>query len=343
MSLFVRSLTLAVAMLAMAGLAKAADAPAGGKKKVVFLAGGPSHGFAAHDHKAGCMLLAKRINEVPGFTAEVSLGWPKDESIFDGAAAVIMYSDGGGGHFAATHLPKLNELSDKGVGIGAIHYAVEVVKGPPGDTWLKTMGGFFEINWSVNPHWEGQFKTFPQHPVSSGVMPFTTNDEWYYNMRFRDNMEGVTGILSAIPPDKTRQGKDDAHGGNPEVRKGIGKNQSEIVLWVSENKNGSRGFGTTGGHFHRNWCNDQFRKTVLNSIVWIAKGEVPAKGIESKRPEVEEMLSNYDEKETPTDKQKEDLKKQIEELNKQQDGKPAARVNRPAVNGELMYEVSSAR
>ena len=52
--------------------------------------------------------------------------------------------------------------------------------------------------------------------MTSGVKPFWTNDEWYYHMRFRPDMQGVTPILSAIPPDSTRQGKDDPHGGNPE-------------------------------------------------------------------------------------------------------------------------------
>ena len=45
--------------------------------------------------------------------------------------------------------------------------------------------------------------------------------------------------------------------------------------------NGGRGFGFTGGHFHDNWGNDSFRKVVLNAMLWIAKGEVPADGIES--------------------------------------------------------------
>jgi len=84
--------------------------------------------------------------------------------------------------------------------------------------------------------------------------------------------------------------------GNPEVRAQIGKNHPEHVMWVSENEGGSRGFGTTGAHFHVNWAQDDFRKVVLNSVVWIAKGEIPENGIETKRPTVDEMLANHDEK-----------------------------------------------
>ena len=222
--------------LLLAGPTRAADAPVKsdttttGKKKVVFIAGGPSHGFGGHDHKAGCHLLANRINEVPGFEATVYYKeWPKPEA-FDGASAVVIYCDGGNGHMALPHLKELEDLSAKGVGIGCIHYAVE-----PGDEkkkdgsngraeFLDLIGGYFETFYSVNPTWTATFDNLPKHPVANGVQPLTTNDEWYYHMRFRPDMKGVIPILSAVPPDSTRQGKDDAHGGNPHVREGIGKN-----------------------------------------------------------------------------------------------------------------------
>lgn len=37
----------------------------------------------------------------------------------------------------------------------------------------------------------------------------------------------------------------------------------------------------TGGHHHQNWGNDNFRKVVLNALLWIAKAEVPAGGVAS--------------------------------------------------------------
>src|SRR5687768_2250740 len=71
------------------------------KKKVVFLAGGKSHGFGAHDHTAGCNLLANKLKEgKPGYETVVSAGWPADEKFFDGVDAVVIYCDGGPGHMA---------------------------------------------------------------------------------------------------------------------------------------------------------------------------------------------------------------------------------------------------
>lgn len=298
----------------------AADEAGGAKKKIYLLAGGPSHGFGAHDHLSGCHLLASRLNQVPGVEASVIQGWPDEKGKLDDAAAVVMYCDGGGGHMAIPHMKELNALHDKGIGIGCIHYAVEVPNGKPGENWSKFMGGYFATNWSVNPHWVGKFDKFPSHPVANGVKPFQTNDEWYYNMRFRKEMKGVTPVLSAVPPDETRQRKDGPHSGNPEVRKGVGKNQAEHVVWVSENENGSRGFGCTGGHVHWNWAQDDFRKSVLNAIVWIAKIEVPKNGVESSRPTVDEMLQNHDEP-VPGNFNKEQMARRIEEMNKPLDAR----------------------
>ena len=32
--------------------------------------------------------------------------------------------------------------------------------------------------------WAPDFKAFPVHPVTRGVRPFATHDEWYFNMRW---------------------------------------------------------------------------------------------------------------------------------------------------------------
>src|ERR1700754_145576 len=72
---------------------------ANGKRKVLFLAGDPSHGYGAHDHLAGCMLLAKSLNEsgLPIDATVYHYGWPKDAAAFDGVDCVVMYGDGGPG------------------------------------------------------------------------------------------------------------------------------------------------------------------------------------------------------------------------------------------------------
>ncbi len=162
----------------------------------------------------------------------------------------------------------------------------------PGDYLKKWIGGYFETDWSVNPHWFGEFKSLPKHPINRGVKPFEIDDEWYCHMRFLDDMKGVSPILTAIPPDSTRQRKDGAHSNNPTYRARSG--QPEHVAWAVEREDGGRGFGFTGGHWHWSWANDNFRTLVLNSIAWVAGLEIPAGGVPSKTPTFEELEANQD-------------------------------------------------
>lgn len=262
------------------------------KKRVVFIAGGCSHGRGEHEHKAGCLLLAKRLNEnLPSVQAQVyTTGWPQDPAAFENAAAVIVYGDGGDGHLLNHHLDQVEALMKKGVGLACIHYAVEVPKGKPGDSFLDWLGGFFETHWSVNPVWTAQFEAFPTHPITQGLKPFTMLDEWYYHMRFRAGMDGVTPILTAIPPASTLSRPDGPHENNAAVRAEAGKPQH--VAWCRQRPDGGRGFGFTGGHYHRVWADDNVRKLVLNAIAWTAKVDVPAGGILSSTPTPAEMEDN---------------------------------------------------
>ncbi len=266
--------------------------------KIIFIAGRPSHGPLSHEHRAGCLLLAKSLAAVKGVVTEVHTnGWVSDEKVFEGAAAIVVYSDGGGGHpfLSGDRLQKIGALMQKGVGLGALHYAVEPVTAKGNAEFRDWMGGCFETHWSVNPHWDGDFKTFPKHPVTSGVKPFKTNDEWYFHMRFRDGMKDVTPILSAIAPASTMNRGDGSHSGNPAVREAVKSGVPQHVMWTATRPNNGRGFGYTGGHNHLGWGNAEQRKLVLNAILWIAKSDVPANGVESTVTQ-EDLMANLDPK-----------------------------------------------
>ena len=302
------SLTLAfIAAVFAAGGVHAAD------KKIVLIAGKPSHGSGAHEHRAGCLLFQKCLAGFPGANVVVyDGGWPTkqvdgkavdDDAALDDAAAIVFYSDGGEKHPALVgdRLAVLGRQVKRGAGIGAIHYAVEPTKEKGQAEWIDWIGGAFEIHWSVNPHWDGDFKTFPVHATTRGVKPFTTRDEWYFNMRFRPGMKNVTPILEAVPPADTMSRPDGKHSGNPAVREQVATKVPHTVMWTSENEAGGRGFGFTGGHFHASWQKEDQRKLVLNAIVWLAHLEVPAGGVVSSVSDAE-IAANLDPKPAPKKK-----------------------------------------
>jgi type 1 glutamine amidotransferase len=249
-----------------------------------------------HEFNAGSLLLAKCLANTPNLAVEVhNMGWVRDEKTLDDADAVVIYADGGRGNPAIQkdHAATLQRLADKGVGIAFMHYGVEVPADKGGPDFSKWIGGYYEDKFSCNPMWAPDFKSFPDHPITRGVKPFSTKDEWYFNIRFANNFAAdkpapqqsgellFTPLLVATPSDDVRDGPYVyPKGPYPHIVAASGR--PEAMMWAVERKDGGRGFGFTGGHSHDHWANDDQRKVVLNALVWLAKLEVPTNGVESK-------------------------------------------------------------
>jgi hypothetical protein len=282
---------------AVGALAVAPGLAAEPKKKLVMLAGKPSHGPMEHEFNAGVLLLAKCLADAPGLeVVHYKGGWPDSEKAFEGAAGIFCYADGGAGHpfLQGNHLAIIGDFMKRGVGLMCAHYAVEVPRDKAGKEFQDWIGGYYEHEFSCNPMWVPDFQEFPEHPITRGVKPFAVRDEWYFNMRFRPDMKGVTPILSAKPSDAVRDGPY-VYPKGPYKHIQEAKGRAETMMWAAERPDGGRGVGFTGGHFHKNWLDDNFRKVVLNAAVWICKADVPKDGVESKVSE-DQIKENLDPK-----------------------------------------------
>ncbi len=266
-------------------------------KKLVLMAGTPSHGPGDHEFNAGVQLLAKCLADVKGLeTAVVLNGYPKDDSVLDTADGILCYADGGAGHplIREQRLDRVGKLMAKGVGLMCAHFGVEVPKDLGGPEFKEWIGGYYEHAYSCNPFWTPEFTEFPDHPITRGVKPFKARDEWYINMRFRDDMKGVTPILSAKPSDTVRDGPY-VYPKGPYKHIQDAKGRAEHVMWACERADGGRGVGFTGGHVHRNWLEPNYRKAVLNALLWICKVDVPKDGVASEVTD-EDIAKNLDPK-----------------------------------------------
>jgi len=248
---------IAVLLLSSAALAFAAP-PA----KIVLIAGNQSHGPGEHEYRAGCILLAGFLkqNQAPQ-PVVVTGGWPEDESVFDNARAIVLYMDGGDGHpiLAGSRLETMAKLMRKGVGLACLHYAVEVPKERAGPQFLDWIGGYYERPYSTNPFNDVLVeRAAPDHPISRGWSSFQLRDEWYYRIRFNDGDRRVTPILTAMLPKEAPS--------------------RQVLSWATVREDGGRGFGFTGLHVHNNWANPDFRRLLVNAIMWTAKLDVPAGG-----------------------------------------------------------------
>ncbi|MDR1958059.1 MAG: ThuA domain-containing protein [Planctomycetaceae bacterium] len=317
--------------------------------RILFIAGQGSHGYGVHEFYAGSVLLAEALEH---FVSEKPLdsngtllpeikttihrnAKPGDTFMFDDADVVVVFCDGGGRYPLRGQEDRLEKLRQAGKGFVFLHYALCGSQGndaqkpsalpPDAQFILKATGGVYEIFHSVNPSYTAEFKSLPDHPVTRGVRPFSIDDEWYFHMRFLNDwsteqildrtVPNLHAILVTVPPDETKQRRDGAHSGNPTVRNRLGK--PEIVAWAFQRDDGGRGFGLTGGDQHWNFANPDFRKLLLNAILWTAKAEVPPAGVSVPSPDFEELQKNLDEPNRLTPEMEKTIRQQIDRKKKE--------------------------
>jgi len=245
-------------------------------KRILIVAGKTSHGPGDHEFFAGSAVLMNLLKQTPGvFPIMARDGWPKNEKLLETADALVFYMDGRAGHpvVKENRMDLIQKQLDRGAGWVNLHYAVDYLP-EHGQRVLGWMGGYYDARISTNPHWDAVIRSLPKHPIANGVKPFTINDEWYFNMHWAGDVtdvkdaRGVTPILQAVPPDSSRRTED--------AKKYPGR--LETMAWAFERPSGSRGFGFTGGHKHANWGDENFRRVVVNAILWSAKVDVPESG-----------------------------------------------------------------
>lgn len=257
--------------------ATAADVPS---KKIVLIAGPiTGHGKNTHEYEKNVILLKHLLDTSPnvtGIKTEAHFnGWPRDESVLDDADSIVMITDGGD-HKETNHplyvgdrMKVLERQMKRGCGFLQFHWST-FNPSRFHDKITNWVGGYFDYEtgkgarkwYSAIKTWEGPVSLgSPEHAISRGVKPFSLREEFYFNIRFNPTDNRVKRIVQTRPPAEDRD---------------------HTVGWAVERQDGGRGFGFTGGHFYANWWNDDYRKLILNAIVWTAGAEVPAGGVASK-------------------------------------------------------------
>jgi len=254
---------------------------------ILIIVGPTTHPPGTHEVAAGGRLLQyslQNIENLPEVRAEVHYQWPRDQAIWDKADTVVLIGD----TFPANRFPdsesnlkQLGNMMDRGGGIVCIHYATglraEDVAADGEHPLLHWMGGYFatrcEHHQSIAKVYESATieAAAPAHPIWNGCQEFTLHDEPYINNYFGPNdnklAENVTVIAtSSLPPEAPRP---------------------EAVAWcVDRAADGGRGFGIVMPHFYRNWAIEDLRRLILNGIIWTARRDVPADGVQTNLPDL---------------------------------------------------------
>jgi len=258
-------------------------------RKIVLIAGPKSHGPGAHEYAKSIKLIKVMLDRSPdvrGIRTELVFnGWPEDPAVLNHADTVVVLSDGPDGinfkaplPFLATpeRVKTMDRLMARGCGFMTFHFST-FTPNAYADRILEWVGGYFDWQAPPGQRWYSAIKIAesdmilgtPHHPVSRGVKPFRYKDEFYYHLRFRQNDPRLRPILLASALGGTRL--------------------EQTVAWAVERVDGGRGFGTSTGHFFADWKNDDYRKLILNAIVWTSGAEVPKDGVISSYVDEQEV------------------------------------------------------
>ncbi len=253
-------------------------------KKNILIIAGPitGHGKNAHEYEKSAILLKHlldRSDNVDQLNVSVVFnGWPDDLRLLTEANTIVMISDGGDRResdhplYVGDRLRQLEIQMKRGCGLVHLHWTT-FHPSRYHEKITQWVGGYFDYQkgdasngwYSAIKHYTEPIKIGePDHPIVNGVRPFRLLEEFYYRIRFRENDSRLSKIVLSRPPGETKD---------------------YAVGWSVERKDGGRGFGFTGGHYFANWWDPNFRKMVLNAIVWTSGILVPAEGVQSKLEE----------------------------------------------------------
>jgi type 1 glutamine amidotransferase len=251
--------------------ASAGDVPTK-NRKIVLIGMNRDHGPGEHEYAAGLAILAECLKQTPGVEVDIidlGKGFPNDAAFLDkarAANAIVCFLRRAGDLFKKQeHRKEIEALLKKGTGFVCLHWAVEGDK-KEGDAFMAALGGYYEPGFSDNPHNTATvFPADPKHPIARGWKPFEARDEFYFKIRLLADARPVIRASLLKGHDK-KDYKD------------------QTIGWIYQRKDSQgplgpgRSFGFTGCHFHINFGIPEFRRLIVNGILWTADVEVPEDG-----------------------------------------------------------------
>lgn len=230
----------------------AADKPV----RVLFIGKQPDHPFATHMYLHTGEMLARCLERSGDIETIVTDGWPENPTVLTDIDAIVLYMTPAAEFLLdGPHRPEFEAMMKRGVGLVTLHWASSVHQknlDRLGPTWLSYLGGTWISNVGLLTGNSPLRQLAPDHPICRGWSEYELHDEYYLNP--------TIGTAST-----------------PLLRVTAG-DQEVIVGWAFERDNGGRSFGTTLGHFYRNFQREPFRRMIVNSILWTAHVDIPEDG-----------------------------------------------------------------
>ena len=243
-----------------------ADDPATRKsipKRVLLLGQRPdSHPKTTHEYMAGIRLIARFLNDLGNYQVVIEQAdnpWKDGPELLDGADAAVLFLTEGAKWVSEEkkRLAAFERLAKRSGGLSVLHWGMGTREAEPIADFVSLFGGCHggpDRKYKVD-----DFQLVPPltpHPILSGIQAFNVQDELYYALKFPVLRRGHTVILNTRIADT-----------------------DQAVAWAWQRDDAGRSFGFTGLHFHENWNRIEYRRLVLQGILWTLKETIPTEGL----------------------------------------------------------------
>lgn len=258
-----RLLTLAVLFLTPGVLQADKKPTVGTPPRILLLWHDPDgHPRTTHEYQAGMRIIARQLQRHHGIqpiVVRANAPWPEGPELLDGADAAALFVSEGAKWISddAKRLAAFKKLAARGGGLTGLHWGIGTRKAEPIPAFLSLLGGchggpdrkYTVVTTRATP-------AKPTHPVLNGIQPFQVKDEFYYRLKFVGDGSKITPLLK-VPINGT----------------------PETVSWAWSRPDGGRSFGFSGLHFHENWKKLEYRRLVIQGILWTLKRPIPQAGV----------------------------------------------------------------
>ena len=225
------------------------------KAKVLLVGKQPDHPHGTHMYMHTSNLLAKCLQKTGQIETVISQGWPQDPERLKDVKTIVLYSSPGAEFLLdGSGANEVHQMLRDGVGLVTIHWASSLYEknlDRLGKPWGEYLGGFWVSNYGLSTDSSHLNQLDAKHPICRGWKDYELHDEFY----LKPVMRGATPLLQVTT-----------------------KEEDVIVGWAYQRPNGGRSYGTTLGHFYRNFQIEAFRKTIVNAILWTSHLKVPQQG-----------------------------------------------------------------
>lgn len=177
------------------------------------------------------------------------------------------------------YLAQVDSLHKAGMGIMVLHWGITTTNQKATQYYLSWFGSSSMSGYTRNPlgYWAVKpIEAAKNHPILRGVGPFNYKDEIFSRMVVNPGDPYRTDLLTGTI-EKSNQGASEPLG-----------------IATAYDKNGARGVLWGGMDYHSALKNENYRRFVLNAILWTAGIDVPKGGVKSTARQLQLSPDNPD-------------------------------------------------